>query len=133
MSESQWKKKLSEAKYRILRASGTEAPFSGTLLHNKKTGTYTCGACGVELFSSVNKFDSGSGWPSFDDVMNDGSVQLLPDDAHGLNRVEVRCARCNSHLGHVFDDGPAHTTGKRYCINSLSLDFKPDPSKNDNA
>lgn len=126
MKDEDWKSKLTPDQYRILREKGTEPAGSGKLLHNKDTGVYTCAACGSELFSSVNKYDSGSGWPSFDDVMKDTSVVLLPDDSFGMNRVEVQCAKCGSHLGHVFDDGPKDTTGKRYCINSLSLDFKPE-------
>lgn len=122
-----WKEKLTPEQYKVLRQKGTEAPGSGKLLHNKETGVYTCAACGAQLFHSSRKYDSHSGWPSFDEVMNDTSVVLLPDDEHGMHRVEVQCATCGSHLGHVFDDGPADTTGKRYCINSLALDFKPEP------
>lgn len=124
MAEDKYKAKLSPEQYQVLRQKGTEPPGSGKLLHNKATGIYTCAACGNELFHSKNKYDSKSGWPSFDDIMNSTSVVLLPDDAHGLNRIEVQCANCGSHLGHVFDDGPRETTGKRYCINSLALDFK---------
>jgi peptide-methionine (R)-S-oxide reductase len=126
MADDTWKDKLTPEQYRILRQKGTEPSGSGRLLHNKKTGVYTCAACGNELFSSKNKYDSGSGWPSFDDVMNSTAVNLLPDDSYGMSRIEVECAKCGSHLGHVFDDGPQETTGKRYCINSLSLDFKPE-------
>ncbi|HEX9679163.1 MAG TPA: peptide-methionine (R)-S-oxide reductase MsrB [Candidatus Saccharimonadales bacterium] len=129
MKDQDFKAKLTAEQYHVLREKGTETPGSGKLLHNQETGVYTCAACGAELFNSVNKFDSGSGWPSFDNVMNDTSVLLLPDDSLGMNRVEVQCAACGSHLGHVFDDGPKDTTGKRYCINSLSLDFKPRPAK----
>lgn len=125
MKKKDWKSKLTPQQYHVLREKGTEPAGSGQLLHNKETGVYTCAACGSELFSSANKYDSGSGWPSFDDVMKDTSVVLLPDDSLGMNRIEVECATCGSHLGHVFDDGPSETTGKRYCINSLSLDFKP--------
>lgn len=124
-NQDEWKSKLTPDRYRVLRQKGTEPAGSGKLLHNKQEGTYTCGACGAELFSSANKYDSGSGWPSFDDVMSDTSVVLLPDDSFGMRRTEVQCAKCGSHLGHIFDDGPSETTGKRYCINSLSLDFKP--------
>lgn len=120
-----WRAKLSPQQYQVLRQKGTEPAGTGKLLHNKDTGIYTCAACGNELFNSKNKYDSGSGWPSFDDVLNSTAVVLLPDDSHGMNRIEVECANCGSHLGHVFDDGPRETTGKRYCINSLSLDFKP--------
>ena len=129
MKDQGFKAKLTAEQYHVLREKGTEPAGSGKLLHNQETGVYTCAACGAELFNSVNKFDSGSGWPSFDNVMNDTSVLLLPDDSLGMNRVEVQCAACGSHLGHVFDDGPKDTTGKRYCINSLSLDFKPRPAK----
>lgn len=124
-NQDEWKSKLTPDQYRVLRQKGTEPAGSGKLLHNKQAGTYACGACGAELFSSANKYDSGSGWPSFDDVMSDTSVVLLPDDSFGMSRTEVQCAKCGSHLGHLFDDGPSETTGKRYCINSLSLDFKP--------
>jgi len=122
-----WKEKLSDEQYRILREKGTERPFTGEFLNNKEDGTYTCAACGNALFSSDTKFDSGSGWPSFYDVVSAGNVKLERDSSLGMIRTEVLCANCEGHLGHVFDDGPQSTTGMRYCINSASLGF--DPSK----
>lgn len=125
LSEDQWKKKLTPEQYEILRKKGTEAPFSGALLHNDKDGNYICAACGQVVFSSDTKFDSGTGWPSFYDPANTSAVNLKPDNSHGMKRVEVTCANCGSHLGHVFDDAPGQPTGMRFCINSASLDFKP--------
>lgn len=122
-SDAEWRKELSPERYRVLREAGTEPAFTGALLHNEEAGTYRCGACGRELFTSDTKYDSGSGWPSFYDAIDDKAVVLLDDDSLGVPRIEVRCGACGSHLGHVFDDGPK-PTGQRYCMNSLALDFK---------
>lgn len=119
MDESDWRQKLTPEQYAVLRQKGTEAPFSGALLHENSDGMYTCMACGNVLFSSDAKFDSGSGWPSFDQALP-GAVVLTNDDSHGMSRTEVSCAKCGSHLGHVFKDGPT-PTGDRYCINSVCL------------
>jgi peptide-methionine (R)-S-oxide reductase len=121
-TEAEWKQELGPERYRVLRQAGTEPAFSGELLHNKETGVYRCGGCGAELFASDTKFDSGSGWPSFFAPMAGDRVELIDDYGHGMHRVEVRCAHCKSHLGHVFDDGPK-PTGQRFCMNSLALDF----------
>lgn len=130
MNEEEFKKKLTPEQYEVLREKGTEAPFSGKYVHEKRAGMYTCAACGNTLFSSDTKFDSGTGWPSFDEALP-GAVEYKEDVSHGMHRTEVVCARCGSHLGHVFDDGPT-TTGKRYCLNSVCLDLKPD-SDSDNS
>lgn len=123
-TESEWKKKLTPEQYRVLRERGTEMPGTGRLLHNKAKGMYKCAACGNVLFSSDTKFESGTGWPSFYDIEHAKSVKLIRDDSQGMHRVEVVCAKCGSHLGHVFDDGPKDKTGKRYCINSCALGFE---------
>lgn len=120
------KKDLTELEYEVTQNKGTEAPFTGELLNNKESGTYVCKVCGQNLFSSNAKFDSGTGWPSFDKPENLEHVSLVEDNSHGMHRTEVQCRNCGAHLGHVFDDGPADTTGERYCINSCSLDFKKD-------
>jgi peptide-methionine (R)-S-oxide reductase len=123
LSDKDLKLKLSEEQFRVLRLGETEPAFSGNFVHNEKEGSYVCGACGQILFSSKTKFDSGSGWPSFFDVADSNMVELKNDHSYGMHRVEVTCSKCKSHLGHLFSDGPK-PTGKRYCINSLSLDFK---------
>jgi peptide-methionine (R)-S-oxide reductase len=123
-SEAEWRAELDPDRYAILREAATEPPWSGELLIDHGDGVYRCGACGAELFRSDTKFDSGSGWPSFYAPAFEGAVELEEDNSHGMRRIEVRCATCDSHLGHVFPDGPA-PTGERYCINSLALDFDP--------
>ena len=120
--EEEWKKKLTKEQYHVLREKGTEMPFTGKLLKNKEKGMYKCMACGMELFSSDTKFDSGSGWPSFSDA-NKKNIELKDDSSHGMHRTEVLCKKCGGHLGHLFDDGPT-PTGQRYCINSVALDFE---------
>ena len=129
LSDEQLRKKLTPEQYKILREKGTEAPFTGELLYNKDNGLYTCMACGAELFSSEHKFDSGSGWPSFYNVFSSDAVKLKEDDSHGMHRIEVTCANCGSHLGHVFNDALDQPTGMRFCINSASLQFLPKDTK----
>lgn len=121
-TEEEWKKSLNEEQYRVLRLKGTERAFTGKLYKHKENGIYTCAACGNELFKSETKFESGTGWPSYYDVIPN-AVILKTDYSHGMVRTEVMCAKCGGHLGHVFDDGPK-PTGMRYCINSVSMDFK---------
>jgi peptide-methionine (R)-S-oxide reductase len=124
-TEQEWREQLSPDRYRVLREKGTEPPFTGAYTHSKETGLYKCGACGNELFRSDAKFDSGTGWPSFTEPAIAENVRLDEDTSHGMVRTEVLCARCGSHLGHVFPDGPG-PDGQRYCINSLSLDLEPE-------
>lgn len=118
-TEDEWKAKLTPEQYRVLREKGTEAPFSGKLIQADENGIYKCAACGNPLFKADAKFDSGTGWPSFDQALP-GGVKEIEDRSHGMRRIEVVCANCESHLGHVFDDGPTDT-GKRYCMNSVCL------------
>lgn len=129
-TNEEWKKDLTAEQYRVLREAGTEPAFTGEYTDFTDEGVYKCAACGNQLFSSDNKFHSGCGWPSFDDIENSDAVETQVDTSHGMNRTEVICARCGGHLGHVFPDGPRDTTGLRYCINSVVLDFKPKKEEN---
>jgi peptide-methionine (R)-S-oxide reductase len=128
-TDEELKQKLTPEQYHILREKGTEAPFTGEYLKFKGDGMYICAVCGQPLFASGTKFDSGTGWPSFYDVAKSDAVNLVDDDSHGMHRVEVQCANCGSHLGHVFKDAADQPTGLRYCINSASLSFEPKPKK----
>lgn len=121
-SEADWRSELTPEQYAVLREKGTEAPFTGDYVHTDERGMFACAACGNQLFSSDTKFDSGTGWPSFTDAIP-GAVEFHDDISHGMKRTEVTCAKCGSHLGHVFDDGPG-PEGKRYCINSVCLNLK---------
>ncbi len=123
MQQDDAKKRLSPEQYNVCFQKGTEPPFSGKYYNNHEPGIYACVACGTKLFSSDTKFDSGTGWPSFADVMEKTNVKFVEDMEFGMRRTEVQCGNCGAHLGHVFDDGPT-ATGKRYCINSLALDFQ---------
>src|SRR5438132_8491017 len=124
LSDDESRSRLTSEQFRILRSSGTERPFCGTLLDNKKQGVYSCAGCGLPLFASDAKFNSGTGWPSFFQPIARENVAEHPDDGHGMVRIEINCARCDGHLGHVFPDGPPPTR-LRYCLNSKSLKFTP--------
>jgi methionine-R-sulfoxide reductase len=127
-TEGEWKKKLSDEQYYVLREKGTERPFTGKFYLHKDKGVYTCAACGNELFTSDMKFDSHCGWPSFDREIKGGKIKTEVDSSHGMIRTEIMCAKCGGHLGHLFNDGPTET-GIRYCVNSLSLEFAPEKNK----
>ena len=122
--DEQWRARLSPEEYRVCREKGTEPPFSGEYYHNRRAGRYLCKCCGESLFDSADKYDSGSGWPSFDKPVDDGAIRYEEDNSLGMQRVEIMCERCGCHLGHVFPDGPRETTGQRFCVNSLSLEFE---------
>lgn len=127
-SEEQWRAELGDDQYSVLREAATERPWTGELLDENRAGLYACAGCGAELFKSGTKFDSHCGWPSFYESINPDAVELIDDSSHGMQRTEVRCATCGSHLGHVFPDGFGTPTGDRYCMNSLALNFSPDES-----
>ena len=124
-TDEEWRNQLSSEQYQVTRHAGTEPAFTGKYWKTKDPGTYTCVCCGQPLFSSETKFDSGTGWPSFDKPMNRENVELRQDNSYGMQRTEVICKSCGSHLGHVFNDGPKETTGERYCINGCALTFRP--------
>ena len=124
-TDEEWRRRLTPEEYRVLRQAGTERPFTGKYVDTDDDGLYRCAACGNSLFDSRTKYHSGSGWPSFTEAVSPDAVELLPDRSHGMIRTEVRCARCHSHLGHLFDDGPRQAGGQRWCMNSCALDLQP--------
>jgi peptide-methionine (R)-S-oxide reductase len=128
-TDAEWRQLLTPEQYEVTRKHATERPFTGEYVHNKEAGTYNCVACGLPLFSSDTKFESGTGWPSFWDVIQQGNVTLKDDFSFGMHRIELNCSRCDAHLGHLFDDGPRDKTGQRYCINSASLAFRKSEDK----
>jgi peptide-methionine (R)-S-oxide reductase len=128
-TDQEWREQLTDEQYRVLRKAGTERPFTGQYVDTEDEGNYACAARGNDLFSSETKFHSGSGWPSFWDVVSQGNVEVHQDNSHGMQRSEIVCAQCGGHLGHLFPDGPQDQTGLRYCINSAALAFQPEADK----
>ena len=126
-SEAEWREQLTQEQYHVAREKGTERAFTGAYWDNHKEGVYRCIGCGVQLFSSDTKFDSGTGWPSFSAPLEDSNVEMEEDRSHGMRRIEVHCKKCGTHLGHVFPDGPREAGGQRFCINSCSLNFEEKP------